>query len=231
MRFLDKLKDAATKAVSQATEGAERLAKHVAAHGPGFIGESAAELLAEREYHRARELTAAGLTPQNAAGVVELLAPYANVDGTRIILINRLLGDACLLSGREPEAERHFRRALELWRDAAYRQDAEPLLIEEMGPIGDDYEAQILVALATILLHREDWDGCIRYSLQALQCDHRQQMAVYLQGVAMLRKGLPRDMVAEVFAKALSAGDQRQILAWVAELLPEHMDWFRRMVG
>jgi hypothetical protein len=56
-------------------------------------------------------------------------------------------------------------------------------------------------------------------------------MAIYLQAMAMLRKGLPEEAACEVFVKALSEVDPQQLMDWVRELLPAHVTWFERMVG
>jgi tetratricopeptide (TPR) repeat protein len=229
MGFFDKLREAATRAANQVGDGAEKFARHVASHGPGFIGLGAAELLAERDYHRARELANDGLSPEIARQVVEMLAPHAEIDGTRIVLINRLLADSYLALEDEPRAKKHFERSLALLRDPLQKRDAEPQMVEELDLMPDVFEAQILTSLATIAINEDDVDGCMRYALQAIGADKDAHGAVYLQGMAMLRKGISHDAVAELFAKALSNTDPEQVLGWVRDLLPEHLAWFERL--
>lgn len=230
MGFFDRLREKAADVVSQASAGAERLAKHVAAHGPAIIAESASELIAEREYHKARELGRGGLGPDNAQAILDGLAPYAEVDGTCIVLINRLLGDACVVLEREVEAEHYLKRSLSLFRDAANKRDAEPRIIEELEIMPHEFEAQLLIGLASLALARGDYDICIRHCMQAIGEDRHQSTAFYLQAKAMLKRGLPADIVGETLVKALDVTPPKTVLAWVAELLPEQVDWFRRLV-
>lgn len=228
MDWLDKLRQAAKRVAEQATEGAERGARYIAEHGPGFIGAGAGELLAERDYHRAAALWAEA-SPAAARQVIATLAAHRELDCRHAVLIHRLLGLAHAELGELPEARAELSEALRLLRDPAERLHLDAVLVEETGAIGDEMEAELLVALASIELDQGDYDACIRHAMQAVEEDRRCLEAYRLQGLAMLRKGIDSPAVAEVFMKAMMNSDAPEtVLAWVREYLPEHLEWFER---
>ncbi|MBI5834910.1 MAG: hypothetical protein HZB16_21625 [Armatimonadetes bacterium] len=231
MGFFDRLRVAASRAASQAAEGAEKLAKQVAASKSGFLAESAAEMLAEREYRRARALADDGVTPGNAPQIIEILTPYATTDCGHNVLIAYLLAQAHDALDQDGEAWDCYQRAVDLMHDVLQRRDAEPLILEDQGILGDEFEARLLVSLAALALAAEDWNGCIRRCREAITIDSHAHTAIYLQGTAMLRRGQSPDDVAELFAKALTEVEGPTIMAWVEELLPEQRDWFARLTG
>ncbi len=231
MGFFDRLRDAAARAASQAAEGAEKLAKQVAASNTGFLAESAAEMLAEREYRRARALCDEGVTVTNAPLIIEILTPYAGTDCGHNVLISYLLAQAHDVLDQDEQAWTQYQRAVDLMHDVLQRRDAEPLILEDQGILGDEFEAKLLVALASLALAAEDWNGCIRRCREAIGVDRHAHTAFYLQAVAMLRRGQPAEEVAELFAKALNEVDGATIMAWVEELLPEQREWFARLTG
>ena len=231
MGFFDRLRDAAARAANQAAEGAEKLAKQVAASKSGFLAESAAEMLAEREYRRARALADDGVTAENAPQIIEILTPYAATDCGHNVLIAYLLAQSHDVLDQDEQAWTQYQRAVDLMHDVLQRRDAEPLILEDQGILGDEFEARLLVALAGLALAAEDWNGCIRRCREAISIDRHAHTAFYLQGAAMLRRGQPADEVAELFAKALNEVDGATILAWVTELMPDHREWFERLTG
>ncbi|MBI2300652.1 MAG: hypothetical protein HYU66_17225 [Armatimonadetes bacterium] len=131
----------------------------------------------------------------------------------------------------EPDAAReHYERALHKIRDPAERLASEGRLVSEEGLVADELEAEVLLALCGLLLDADDPDRCTRYAMQAVELDRHNVEGYYYQAAAMLRKGISSDQAAELLMKALMEGnDAERVLAWVEELMPEHLPWFRRI--
>ncbi len=232
MSWLDRLQQAARKAKEQATEGADRLARAVAQHGPGFLGESAAELLAERDYKQARALAQAGLGEAVARQVVGLLLPIAETESHYAAPINLLLGDAYVALDAPDSAVEPYQRARRLLKDVRYQQTATSTLVEALDQVPDELLAEVLVALANVSLQNDDLNGCLRYADEAIEADRRALTAYYLKGCALLSKGGPEDQVIELWLRAVKsagAGSRETVLGWIDEQLPAHRDWFEKL--
>ncbi|MCC7492645.1 MAG: hypothetical protein IT204_09875 [Fimbriimonadaceae bacterium] len=231
MSWFDRLKKAAEDVVAKAAEGADKAGRYVAAHGPGVLGESAAELVAEKDYLKARQLAASGLTRELAAEVRAQLLPHWQIDGTRVVQINRLLGDAWRTLGEPRAAVEHFATALSRLRDPLLRSALREILIDEEQQVDAEYELALLLVLARANLEAGQGLPAYRYALEAIAQDARCGEALYLQGAAMLQRGLPPEAVLELYLKAASVVGVPTALGWVQELLPDRVETFRSWVG
>lgn len=114
--------------------------------------------------------------------------------------------------------------------EEAERMASEGRLVEEEGLVADELEAEVLLALCALVLEAGELDQCVRYAMQAVELDRHNVEGYYYQAAAMLRRGISSDSAAELLMKALMEGnDSARVLAWVEELMPEHLPWFRRI--
>lgn len=232
MSFMDRFKKAARQAVEKVAGAAEQGLDYAAKHGPGFIGEGAAEFVAERDYQRARELAGDELLPSIAKQIIDLLLPHWETDSRFAILINQLLGESYELVGDLEDAREHYQRALLLLRDPAQRTSAGPAMVEATGKVVEDVEAEVLTELARLLVAAGAYDKAIRYTMQALDLAPTRPGAYRSQGIAFLKKGLPEDDVLELWMRCVMQTDQReQVLSWIREFLPERYEEFERLIG
>ena len=231
MTWMNRLKQAATEARDQISAKAEQAATYVAKHGPGAVGETAAELLAEQHYRKA--VTQFGESPnrEQAGKVLELLLPDWNVPGNFAVLINRLLARAYQSVGELAAAREHYRTAIDLLADPTVAMCARTVIVEETDQVPADVATELIIELASLELAAEDYRACVRQAMEALSRDTKALTAYYLQGVAMLRLGLPEDEVSALFVKALHHGDPGTVTEWVRELMPDRVGWFERLAG
>lgn len=231
MSLLDRLKRAAVEAKDRLSAEAERATQYVAKHGPGTVGETAAELLAEQHYRKALALAGDSPSPSQAPQVIEILLPHWNVLGNYAVLINRLLARAYQASGEPAAAREHYRAALAQLDDPISATSARTILVEETDQVPADLATDLVVELASLELAAGEYRACIRWAMEALDRDARAMTAYYVQGVAMLRLDLPADEVSALFVKAMHHGNGATVVEWVRELMPDRVAWFERLAG
>ena len=231
MGWFERLKKAAGDAVDRASTEAEKAAQYVAQHGPGFVGDGAAELLAERDYRRAAALAEDELDAPRGRQVQSLLLPHWNGDSNYAVLINQLLGDAYLALGEPGAATEHYQRALDLLRDPMTRRTSEPVIVDESGVVAEELELELLLAVAQLALDDGQYELARHRAMEALSNDPRCLEAHYLQAAALVGLGRPASLVQEALVKALLQSDYETVLPWVEELLPDQVDWFRGRFG
>ncbi len=231
MSLLDRLKHAAVEAKDRLSAEAERATGYLAKHGPGAVGATAAEFLAEQQYRKALALAGESPGRDTAPQVIEILLPHWNVPGNYAVLINRLLARAYQATGDLAAAREHFRTALTLLDDPSWAISARTVIVEETEQVPSDMATDLVVELASLELAAGEYRTCVRQAMEALSRDARTLTAYYLQGVAMLRLGLPADEVSALFVKAMHHGDPATVVDWVRELMPDRVAWFERMAG
>ncbi len=231
MGWFDRLRKTAEDAAARLSSTAEQAARYVAEQGPGFVGEGAAEMLAERDWRRARAMAEAGLDRGTAAEVIALLEPHQWVDSDYALLLGGLLAQAYQAVGRLDEATATLTATLAKLRDPLVRRSAAAVLVEEQNQVAEEFEIDLLVSLASAALAAGDYGTCIRRSMEARGVDEHALTAYYLEGVAMLRHGFAPEAVAELWARAMVLGGGETVVGWVRELLPDHLPWFEGRVG
>ncbi|HAZ63166.1 MAG TPA: hypothetical protein DCZ72_06095 [Armatimonadetes bacterium] len=229
MSWLDRIRRAAAKAAGQAAEGAERLAKQVAASNTGFIAEGAQELLAEREYHRARELATDSLDRDKAAQVIEILTPYADVDCAHNVLIAKLLADAHNALDQDEQAFAAYNQALRLLRDPRQAMDSERQILDDQELLSHEFEADLLLKVAALSLALGDPANCYQTAAEAQRLDRNAHLAYYLQAAGLLGRGRPADLVMDLFVKALGEVPADTVRGWVRDLMPDQAEQFERL--
>jgi len=231
MSLMDRLKQAAVEAKDRISAEAERATEYVAKHGPGAVGATAAELLAEQHYRKALAQVGESPSASQAPQAIEILLPHWNVAGNYAVLINRLLARAYQAKGDHDAAREHFRTALALLDDPSSAISARTVIVEETEQVPADLATDVVVEKASLELAAGEYRACVREAMDALSRDARAITAYYLQGVAMLRMGLPADEVSTLFVKAMHHGDPATVVDWVRELMPDRVEWFERMAG
>ncbi len=231
MDWKQRLRKAAESAAQRVTEGAERAARYVADHGPAGIGDSAAEMLAERDYRRARAVAESGLQGATARQVLELLLPHWRVEGNLRPLINRLIGRAYEARDELGPAAEHLEYALADLHDFAVMRTAERVMVEQEGLLPRDVEWDLLITLAEVKLKDGRYDDCLRHARDAVDLDPRRPLAFYWQAAALAKMGRPIEDIGEVLLRACRCANPDVVLQWSRELMPDHGEWFRRMFG
>jgi len=231
MGWFDRLRKTAEDAAARLSSTAEQAARYVAEQGPGFVGEGAAELLAERDWRRARQVAENRLDGGTAGEVIALLEPHLYIDSDYALLIGQLLAQAYQAAGRLDDAAATLTDTLAKVRDPMVRRSAAGILVEEQNQVAEEFELDLLIALASVALTKGDYATCIRRSMEARALDEHALTAYYLEGAAMLRQGFTPESVAELWARALMFDGGETVVAWVRELLPTHLPWFEGRVG